>query len=38
MIEYAASAIIENIEKEISDTMWTKDADYDVLRLHQESV
>ena len=38
MTEYAASAIIENIEKEINDTMWTKDADYNVLKLHQETV
>lgn len=29
--EYASSAIIENIEKEVSDTMWTTGADYSIL-------
>lgn len=33
--ELAASAVIENIEKEISDTMWTVGENYEVLNLRQ---
>lgn len=33
---YASSAIIENIEKEISDTMYSIDKDYSLLNIKQE--
>jgi hypothetical protein len=33
--ELASSAVIENIEKEISDTMYTKGADYSCLKIVQ---
>lgn len=36
--ELASSAVIENIEKEISDTMYTNGADYTPLKIIQESV
>lgn len=35
MTELASSAVIENIEKEISDTMYTKGADYTPLHIVQ---
>lgn len=37
-IEIASSAVIENIDKEISDTMYTKGADYTPLKIVQESI
>lgn len=37
MTEIASSAIIENIEKEISDTMYTNGADYTALHIVQDS-
>ena len=36
--EYASSAIIENIEKEISDTMYTKGKDYAALKIVQDAL
>lgn len=33
--ELASSAVIENIDKEISDTMWTAGADYSVFKIVQ---
>lgn len=36
--ELASSAVIENIEKEISDTMYTNGADYTPLKIIQESI
>jgi hypothetical protein len=38
MTELASSAVIENIEKEISDTMYTNGADYTPLKIIQESI
>ena len=35
-IEIASSAVIENIDKEISDTMWTAGADYSIFRIVQD--
>lgn len=35
--EYASSAIIENIEKEITDTMYTKGKDYSALKIAQNA-
>ena len=35
--EHAGAAIIENIEKKISDTMWTVGANYELLKIKQES-
>lgn len=35
--ELASSAVIENIEKKISDTMYTKDADYTPLHIVQSA-
>ena len=35
--ELASSAVIENIEKEISDTMYTKGADYTPLHIVQSA-
>lgn len=35
--ELASSAIIENISKEISDTMYTNGKDYSILKIKQES-
>ena len=37
-IELSSSAVIENIEKEISDTMYTADKDYNILNIQQESL
>ena len=37
-IELASSAVIENIDKEISDTMYTKGKDYTPLKIIQESI
>lgn len=34
--ELSSSAVIENIDKEISDTMWTAGKDYSVLKIKQE--
>lgn len=34
----SSSAVIDNIVKELSDTMWTKNKNYDVLELHQETL
>ena len=36
--ELASSAVIENIEKEISDTMYTNGEDYTPLKIIQESI
>ena len=36
-IEIASSAVIENIDKEISDTMWTAGADYSVFKIVQDA-
>lgn len=38
MTEYASAAIIENIEKKISDTMYTLDEDYSFLYIQQEAI
>ena len=38
VIEYASSAVIENISKEISDTMYTKGKDYTPLKIVQNIV
>ena len=38
IIEYASSAVIENISKEISDTMYTKGKDYTPLKIVQNIV
>lgn len=36
--ELASSAVIENIDKEISDTMWTVGADYSVFKIVQDAI
>lgn len=33
LTEVSSAAIIENIEKEVNDTMWTQDADYSILHI-----
>lgn len=38
IIEYASSAVIENISKDISDTMYTKGKDYTPLHIVQEAI
>lgn len=34
--EISSAAVIENIEKELSNTMWTHGADYSIMRIHCE--